>query len=342
MAPKAITCYICGQGYFASSIGIHLKNCKKLFIEREMLKPKNERKALPEVPSLFVQLGIGIDDDEPTAVTKRRVPQKKKPQPVLQIPEEDVGLMETQPRTKGRPKTAAQKAAGLANISSAQLAAYNKQANKTMEEATFVRCANCNRTFLPERLIAHNKSCTPENPFRRVGDVKAGFAPGVTKSELDEKSKEFISTIKRPQTASLRSRVANQQPAKLKSLTSPSKSPAKSPARLKVPQQPSEGSHRPGSARVIDMANAQRSSPGLANISIEDLSTPSASVSASGSTSLPKQVQNLQISNGSLKLDPLKLAEILDKRIVKIETYMRQTAQEVSELKNLVEFLRKG
>jgi len=51
--PKTILCYICGRPYLSPSIGIHVEQCKKLFEERENLKPKKERRRLPPDPSQY-------------------------------------------------------------------------------------------------------------------------------------------------------------------------------------------------------------------------------------------------------------------------------------------------
>mmetsp|Transcript_4283 Transcript_4283/g.7500 ORF Transcript_4283/g.7500 Transcript_4283/m.7500 type:complete len:246 (-) Transcript_4283:113-850(-) len=49
--PKSVTCYICGRGYGTSSIGIHLPQCEKKFLEIESRKPKKERRPLPKAPT---------------------------------------------------------------------------------------------------------------------------------------------------------------------------------------------------------------------------------------------------------------------------------------------------
>ncbi len=49
--PVAVVCYICGRQYGRSSLGIHLKQCKKLWEQREALKPPHERKPLPAAPA---------------------------------------------------------------------------------------------------------------------------------------------------------------------------------------------------------------------------------------------------------------------------------------------------
>jgi hypothetical protein len=51
--PVAVICYICGRQYGRSSLGIHLKQCKKLWEQREALKPRGERKPVPQAPLGF-------------------------------------------------------------------------------------------------------------------------------------------------------------------------------------------------------------------------------------------------------------------------------------------------
>ena len=47
-----IVCYICGRQYGSASIEIHQKQCKKLWIQQEMKKPKSERRPLPKAPDM--------------------------------------------------------------------------------------------------------------------------------------------------------------------------------------------------------------------------------------------------------------------------------------------------
>lgn len=51
--PKSLVCYICGNKYGTHSLEIHLKTCKKKWLEQEAQKPPNERKPLPEPPKAF-------------------------------------------------------------------------------------------------------------------------------------------------------------------------------------------------------------------------------------------------------------------------------------------------
>ncbi|CCI42735.1 unnamed protein product [Albugo candida] len=48
--PLTRVCHVCGRQYGLSSFDIHLKQCKKLWIAQEELKPRGERKPLPKTP----------------------------------------------------------------------------------------------------------------------------------------------------------------------------------------------------------------------------------------------------------------------------------------------------
>lgn len=52
--------------------------------------------------------------------------------------------------------------------------AQNEIAFKAFNDKALVRCQYCERTFLPEKLAIHHKSCTPDNPARRVGEPLPG------------------------------------------------------------------------------------------------------------------------------------------------------------------------
>ncbi|VDM29808.1 unnamed protein product [Toxocara canis] len=36
-------------------------------------------------------------------------------------------------------------------------------------QAALVPCANCGRTFNPDRLVVHQRSCTKDRPAKKVG-----------------------------------------------------------------------------------------------------------------------------------------------------------------------------
>ena len=51
LMPKSVTCYICGRGYGTKSIKIHIPNCEKKWELEQELKPKKERRPVPQAPS---------------------------------------------------------------------------------------------------------------------------------------------------------------------------------------------------------------------------------------------------------------------------------------------------
>jgi len=61
-----------------------------------------------------------------------------------------------------------------------ELALENAAAMKSFE-TTLSQCRNCGRTFLPEKLATHNRSCTSSNPARSVnagGDSRRNLEDG--------------------------------------------------------------------------------------------------------------------------------------------------------------------
>jgi hypothetical protein len=112
--PRTLVCYVCGRQYGLNSYGIHLRQCKELWVAREGLKEKSERKPLPEDPT------GGLD-----------------------------------------PKS-------LVDVSPTELAEINKAANETYNTVSLSVCQHCGRSFLNDKLLIHNKSCTASNPGRSV------------------------------------------------------------------------------------------------------------------------------------------------------------------------------
>lgn len=56
----------------------------------------------------------------------------------------------------------------LSCISAEELEETNRLANETYNNTSLSVCLNCGRSFLSEKLIIHNKSCTAANPGRPV------------------------------------------------------------------------------------------------------------------------------------------------------------------------------
>ncbi|KAM3127935.1 hypothetical protein pb186bvf_019954 [Paramecium bursaria] len=56
---------------------------------------------------------------------------------------------------------------GLQGSQQYNLEEYNNNAMETYNNDALVRCQNCDRTFLPDSLIRHQKACTADKPFKR-------------------------------------------------------------------------------------------------------------------------------------------------------------------------------
>jgi len=143
-APKSRCCYICGRLYMPHSFSIHEPQCRKLFLDREALKPPKERKPCPEDPVSLMRVsraGAGGHKAVDSFVA-------------------DGGSSESH---RGfRPDHRRFGGFSLDEINAASQAAYS--------EATLSRCRYCDRTMLPEKLPKHNVLCTREHPARRVGE----------------------------------------------------------------------------------------------------------------------------------------------------------------------------
>ena len=122
--PKTRLCHVCGRQYGQHSFDIHLKQCKELWVAREELKDKWERKPLPSDPCP----PEGSEND---------------------------------------------------------LEVLNKLASEIVDKVMLSTCAYCGRTFLLERLLLHNTSCTFDNPYRRVNTI---IEP--TAEEIEAKDRE--------------------------------------------------------------------------------------------------------------------------------------------------------
>ena len=114
-APRALMCHVCGRLYGLHSFGIHIKQCKKLWIAREALKDKCDRKKVPQDPEIMQKYDYSQ----------------------------------------------------LIDVSDAELAEINRVTSEIYNTISLSTCLHCGRSFLLERLIVHNRSCTFDNPCRQ-------------------------------------------------------------------------------------------------------------------------------------------------------------------------------
>lgn len=165
--PRAVQCYICGKAFFRSSIDIHISSCAKAWQKREELKPKSERRPLPQPPKGYEQM----------KAQATRSGQK----PVPRVP------------------------AALAKAMAAaeQQDPYEDEqfiADSFKEwQKSLVLCERCGRKFMPDRFHAHLKSCTPMDPAERAkkaaqkGKVpREGVVATMKKKAAEKKKQSFM------------------------------------------------------------------------------------------------------------------------------------------------------
>mmetsp|Transcript_2198 Transcript_2198/g.3463 ORF Transcript_2198/g.3463 Transcript_2198/m.3463 type:complete len:350 (+) Transcript_2198:46-1095(+) len=136
--PKTRVCYVCGRQYGLHSFEIHLKQCKELWIAREAEKDPRERRPLPEDPAL--KLGLAMDSANDSF-------------------------------------NGGSAGGGAYTPSAKELEEINRLSSEAYNTESLATCEYCGRSFLPEKLVIHNRSCTAGNPARKASDtVKRGNA----------------------------------------------------------------------------------------------------------------------------------------------------------------------
>jgi len=130
-------CYLCGKEYGSTSLPIHIPQCQKKWLQQEEMKPKKERRPMPQPPK---QLDEAIK--------------------------------------------------GGRALTTSEIDSMNDDSYKTWEDGSLERCPHCDRTFRPEALARHNKTCTASNPFRKAGtgltaaSLSAKLPPGAISGTL--------------------------------------------------------------------------------------------------------------------------------------------------------------
>ncbi|OQS04814.1 hypothetical protein THRCLA_02977 [Thraustotheca clavata] len=99
----------------------------------------------------------------------------------------------------------------LYKLSPEELEAQNRAAAKTFENKVMEKCAFCGRTFNPERLAIHNRSCTAERPARAVGTARLSPSPSPVSDPSPQKPKKPSSPSPTESTSSGRPSLSSSQ-----------------------------------------------------------------------------------------------------------------------------------
>ena len=144
--PIALMCYLCGQQFGTASLGIHQKQC----YTKKLLQ------------------------------WERGDPETRGPRPVLRTPEQQSIANET-----GINDSRSSNGAGYSAMSAKQMEQFNNMQFQEFQEQSLVPCENCGRTFFPDRLQVHLRSCKPGATARPVRRSVEPAAQQQSASSLD-------------------------------------------------------------------------------------------------------------------------------------------------------------
>uniref|UniRef100_A0A7S2WUA6 Uncharacterized protein n=1 Tax=Rhizochromulina marina TaxID=1034831 RepID=A0A7S2WUA6_9STRA len=153
--PATIVCYICGRPSGVHGYEFHEKACRRKYEQQQAALLPGERRPLPPKPTGFAT---------PAPTSKQRA-----------------SRLAAGGQATGR--TAATAGAstgdlgdeGASESMALSLEEQNLAARKAFEDSVMIKCEFCSRSFMPDRIAIHNKSCTAERPSRRVGEHTSGM-----------------------------------------------------------------------------------------------------------------------------------------------------------------------
>lgn len=185
--PKARVCYICGRQYMLHSFDIHIAQCKELYEKREALKPVKERKPCPNDPLIGLSNNFGVGTNN--------------------FDGNSTGNSTNSTIKSGGMNLTGGGGIDMSKMTHEELDALNNQSTEAWNSAVLAKCEFCGRTFLPEKLAIHNRSCTAENPSRRVGTASLSKRDA-NGSRISETSSS--SSVSRPGRESREARMSSQ------------------------------------------------------------------------------------------------------------------------------------
>jgi hypothetical protein len=158
-APKTVVCYVCGRQYgtIFQLMKIFFSQCIKTLCRLGLHSFEIHLKQCKE---LWI------------AREAQKDPRERKPLP--QDPSEGFGTVDR------------------SNLTAEQLQIINDKSSQQYNNVSLSQCQWCGRTFLPEKLVVHNRSCTQENPAKRIGaasDHRSEDAPAATSPSAEPRPK---------------------------------------------------------------------------------------------------------------------------------------------------------
>lgn len=146
--PKTILCYLCGKGFGTTSISFHRPQC---YLKQMIAYERGELRSCPVDPETH----------------ERQMQEKMDARRLLSNDSEAVG-------------EGGKKNAGMNSMVGKGMESYSdndwEMYNAIQQVSAFSACPNCGRTFLPDRLEVHLRSCRPGNTSKPVRPKVASSA----------------------------------------------------------------------------------------------------------------------------------------------------------------------
>ena len=160
-------------------------------------------------------------------------------------------------------------------ISVQNLDEINKLASEAFNTVSLARCQYCQRTFLPEKLVIHHKSCTPDHPSRRVDEsVKRGVEQSLdatlSTSKFSSPNNDFNNTSMSVNSAS--KQLSSNRPRTSQGTGSSRNSSSTYNLKSSLQRTSNEGSEQQESGNVM---NATISTQNINNSRMKTNSSPS-------------------------------------------------------------------
>lgn len=188
--PKTILCYLCGKGFGTTSISIHRPQC---YLKQMIAWERGERREKPIDPKTH----------------EKNVQEKID---AVRAREAGVDNVPVGRRMEGRSET---------NYTDDDWDMYNR----IQQDTAFSRCPHCDRTFLPDRLEIHLRSCRPGHtakPVKGKGEAAAATTTTTTTTTVSGSGRVAPKpTYSSSSSSATANRSAGNRSSTLNSSTSP-------------------------------------------------------------------------------------------------------------------------
>ena len=177
-----LTWYICDDQYTGDRIESHIKECEDDWNVEEIDKPVSERIPLPKPTRDFLKL---YEKAKQLAKTPIHLSENnsEKEESSDKSEEEDEEDEEEEEESEEEDKDEEEDNFETYNEASEEIQTKDETKEESKDESSLVSCPNWNRTFFPERLSIHLKSCKPGKPMTNGIKKKTTYQPPKLKTK---------------------------------------------------------------------------------------------------------------------------------------------------------------